>query len=378
MPHQAMTVLDGFEDLQFDLYDTEKVRATQLIQYSFVYVMVNPRLESFTECFENVPSTLMKCFNLKIQVFNKSLVELASVRTGVSHQEVKLYDTNHVHQLFPSVKALEWNNFSFNNHKIPESNIKTLSSQNLRVMKIQLCTYGDAKEYYGFENFSFPNLKHLRIQVREYPKDSLVELKNNEYRFYHDDQYKGLFIPKKQFFKLSFKSCKFPLLNYFTLSSNAKIECISNCEFPKLERLQFNNNFLLLIEDTNFELLKNLVINPTINLMKVNHSSAGLLKEDQFDIRGLSGMVKKFCDMHGVAKSKIKCFPSFIVNNVKLDSLETLQVPHSNSLLGFDDGFLSGKSIEPIIHPDPPTGYVVTPRANEKRKTTSNSSSSNP
>ncbi|CCH44377.1 hypothetical protein BN7_3940 [Wickerhamomyces ciferrii] len=373
IPHQAMTALDGLEDLHFDTYDAANMQRNHSIQYCFAYFMVNPHLESFPGCFKTAPSILPMGYStcLKIQVFNKLFREFASVRNGFFVQKMKMCNIN-LDRVFPNYysNSREWNHFGFDNSNIKSSNIKTMSSKNLSSMKIELGK--PFREHYKFEELSFPNLKSLIIEVPESPKDSLLELKNDEYRYYRGTSSEHLFKPTKQYYKyLSFKSCSFPTLDSFELSLNAKVECISNCDFPKLQKLEFNNNFLLLIENTNFKTLKKMVIYPTINLMEMNHRNLGLLKEDQFDIRGIDDTVKKFCEMYGVEKSEIKCFPSFIVKNVRFDSLKTLQVPHANSLLGFDDGFLIGNSIKPIIHPDPPMGYIPKPKGTKKRKTTS-------
>ncbi|CCH44379.1 hypothetical protein BN7_3942 [Wickerhamomyces ciferrii] len=376
MPHKAMTVLDGLQDLNFDAYDAETVRETHLVQYCFVYYMVNPRLKSFANCLKNVPSPVMAATNHKIQVFNKTFEPMVSIRRGVAPQPIKMCNINHSKpcpSVLKNLNTLEWNHFSFHNYNVPDSKLRTISSDHLTMMKIELDTSGDAKEYYKFEKLWFPNLITFEIEVPQYPKDSLVKFKKSyEYQFYYDYEYEALLTPRKQFCKLSFKSCSFPYLKSFELNSNAKIECISNCEFPKLESFCFSNNFLLLIEHTNFETLGELVISSTINLMEVFYGGR-LLEESQFDIRGLEGMVNKFCDMHGVEKSKIEHVPSFIIDDVKFDSLEDLQVPHYNSLLGFDEGFLSEKSIEPTIYPDPPSDYIEKPKVNQNRKAFSKS-----
>ncbi|CCH44384.1 hypothetical protein BN7_3947 [Wickerhamomyces ciferrii] len=370
IPHKAMTSIDGFEALRFDVYNTENLQQNDLMHYSFIYFMVNPRKFDSKEAISTFSETIRPLPKIKhkIQIFNKDLDQRISVRHGRSFLPTKMSDIYD----WPELKWLrtsdltKWDEFSFHNEKIwYNQNLNTMSSAKITTLIIRDTFTNDTYDYHDFKNLSFPNLQKLIIEFPSFPRDALSKVTEKRDYFQCDDAYEAVFKPTKQSFKLTFNSCFFPKLTSMKISSNAKIQGILNCDFSSLQSLEFSNNFLLYIKNTNFKNLKKLVINPTINITKTQLlGSNQILTEDQFDIN-LEGIIEPFCEKFNIKEDRITRFPSMFLDNVTLSSLKSLQVPHVNSILSaefteeFDD-----QLDEVVIEPSPPKDYSLGAIAN--------------
>ncbi|CCH44301.1 hypothetical protein BN7_3863 [Wickerhamomyces ciferrii] len=334
-PYNVLLEIEGLESSKFDCYSVDHVTNRSLKKYCYTFLVISAHKEcrNMDVCmklFENIPS--------KVIWFTKEFRKRAMFYQGNKYHKALLSPPSGLFNCFTGkMKSCEgWVSFVFDNDQ--EVNVGDTSST-FRVDNIVEITIHNtaSHHWYYMSDLKLPKLRHMGIYSLNCPEEELIYEAEDSSEFLDiQTANKWVYSPPSQCYRIIFQNCQFPAIKNIMFDNSTKLEAIKDCEFPKLETLSCNNNFYLLIQNTNLENLKIFTIKSTINCSEIFRENLSYSSESF--ILDLEDGFHKFCSMHYISRDRIKRFPALILDNTKLSSLETFKIPDISYLLtaGFE------------------------------------------
>ncbi|CCH44381.1 hypothetical protein BN7_3944 [Wickerhamomyces ciferrii] len=319
------------KDGSFDIYHIDdKHIVKRLKQYCFIYISWN-HMKSSQGLVTQFPT--IKEIGYRAYRFNENFRERALFYSGnKEHETFPRSDPSVELDLFKRCGLYTNAVLGFDEYSSLTTGKNVVKFQANMMTRLSLII---STVNFNIKDINLPNLKILDITTYKTKIDEEIINKStgfNEKISVEMPKHRVVPIFNNSTFSLS--GCYFPKVETFTINQRIlRIGSIKNCDFSSLRELEFNNNFLLIIEDTNFTNLEKLIIRPTINTESYHEKTNNtIVTGDQFDL-DLGDFIQKFCERFGFSKDRIKKFPSIFAKGNTFKSLKHLQVPHINSLM---------------------------------------------